>query len=49
MGSLDGTIDVWVWGSGDGLRHRLTIHDAGALPLQSGDQIRVEATLNRLA
>lgn len=47
-GPLAGTIDVWVWGSDD-VRRRMTLHDAGALPLRPGDQIRIEATLNRPA
>ena len=47
--ALTGTIDVWVWNAGDETRRRITLHDSGTLPLRPGDQIRVEASLNRPA
>lgn len=44
---ISGTIDVIVWSQGDPSRRRLSIRDPGALPLEPGDQIRIEAELNR--
>jgi serine/threonine protein kinase len=46
---LDGTIDVRVWNPNNPNRARLSLSDPGALPLRTGDEIRVEARTNRQA
>ena len=47
--SLAGTIDILIWNQRDPARRGLGLHDRSALPLRAGDQIRVEARLNRPA
>jgi serine/threonine protein kinase len=47
--SLRGTIDVIIWGPKSRNRRGLSLVDAGALPLQAGDQIKVQASLDRPA
>jgi len=44
---ISGTIEVVVWSQDDPSRRRMSIRDPGALPLEPGDQIRIEAKLNR--
>lgn len=46
-GKLTGTIDVVIWNSGNAQRRDLSLSDDGALPLIAGDEIRVEASVNR--
>jgi len=47
--ALNGTIDIRVWNPSDPGRSGLGLGDRGVLPLRPGDQIRVEARLNRPA
>jgi hypothetical protein len=47
--ALSGTINVRVWDPKNANRHGLALSEPGALPLRQGDQIRVEAALNRSA
>jgi serine/threonine protein kinase len=44
---LSGDVNVWIWNPNDPARQRLTLNDPGAMPLRAGDQIRVEARVNR--
>jgi serine/threonine protein kinase len=46
--ALAGSVNVLVWDPKNPSRRRLSLSDPGALPLRVGDQIRVEASLNRL-
>jgi serine/threonine protein kinase len=46
---LSGEVDVWIWDPNDPARQRLALNDSGAMPLRAGDQIRVEARVNRPA
>jgi hypothetical protein len=46
---LKGWVDVNVFNPKDRARQWLGLHDAGALPLRVGDNVRVEARLNRPA
>jgi len=44
---LKGAIDVRIWNPDQAERRGLSLSDPGALPLRSGDQIRVDATVDR--
>jgi serine/threonine protein kinase len=46
---LSGEVDVLVWNPQDDSRRGLRLREQGALPLRTGDQIRIEAKLNRTA
>ena len=46
---LSGKVDIRIWDPKDAERRGLSLSDPQALPLHSGDEIRVEATLNRPA
>jgi serine/threonine protein kinase len=46
---LRGTIDVHIWDPNNASRRGLSLADPLALPLHAGDQIKVEASLNRPA
>jgi hypothetical protein len=46
---LAGSVDVLVWGAGKESRHRLTLNDPQALPLEPGARVSREAHLNRPA
>ena len=45
--SLNTTLDVLIWNDVDPSRRRLSLTSPQALPLREGDQIRVEASVNR--
>jgi Protein kinase domain len=47
--AIDGQVDLRVYTKDKHQRHGLSIHEPGALPLQRGDSIRVEARLSRPA
>ena len=47
--SFAGTLNVSLWGPENPDRRRLTLAEPLALPLRAGDQVRVEATVNRPA
>jgi hypothetical protein len=47
--SLEGAINVVIWNPDAAGRQRLTLTDSDALPLRWGDQVRIEATVNRPA
>ena len=47
--SLTGVIDVLVWNPKDPTRQRLPLHHPEAMPVRSGDQIRIHAKLDRKA
>jgi hypothetical protein len=44
---LKGSIDVRLWEKGNPLRQGLRLHQEGALPLRTGDWLRVEVKLSR--
>jgi len=44
-----GDLTVRVWSKGDGGKRGLKIDEPGALPLLPGDQVHLEARLNRAA
>jgi hypothetical protein len=46
---LAGEVNVWIWDPSDPARQRLALDEPGAMPLRAGDQIRVEAKVNRPA
>jgi serine/threonine protein kinase len=46
---LAGDVNVWIWNPNDPARRRLTLNDPEAMPLRAGDQVRVEARINRPA
>jgi hypothetical protein len=46
---LSGEVNVRIWDPQDPARQRLALNDRGAMPLRAGDQIRVEARVNRPA
>jgi serine/threonine protein kinase len=46
---LEGTVDVLVWNPDQSARQGLFLRDDHARPLRSGDQIRIQAELNRKA
>jgi serine/threonine protein kinase len=48
-GPLIGAIDVRIWHPDNPRRQHLSLSDPGAMPLQHGDQIRIEAVVNRPA
>jgi serine/threonine protein kinase len=43
---LEGTVDVLVWNPDDETRRGIRLRELGALPLRSGDQIRLTAHVN---
>jgi hypothetical protein len=45
--SLEGAINVVIWNPDAPGRQRLNLTDGDALPLRGGDQVRVEAAVNR--
>jgi hypothetical protein len=47
--ALEGAIDVMIWNPDAPGRQRVTVTDRDALPLRRGDQVRIEATVNRPA
>jgi hypothetical protein len=47
--SLEGAINVVIWNPDAPGRQRVALTDRDALPLRRGDQVRVEATVNRPA
>ncbi len=48
-GPLHGAIDLWVDEPGNGDRHALRLHQAAAVPVKVGDEVRVEARVDRPA
>jgi predicted Ser/Thr protein kinase len=46
---MKGRIDLLVVASKDGTRRRLRLNDPGAVPLRAGDEVRIEAGLDRPA
>jgi hypothetical protein len=46
---LTGAVNVLIWEPGNSSRQRLALGEPGAMPLKAGDQIRVEARVNRPA
>ncbi len=46
---LRGEINLWVNEPGNSSRHAVRLHQPGAVPLKTGDDVRVEARLNRPA
>lgn len=47
--ALSGTVDVLIWTPLDESRRGISLRDSGALPLRTGDRIRVDASLSRPA
>jgi serine/threonine protein kinase len=47
--ALEGAINVMIWNPDASDRQRLNLIDRDALPLRRGDQVRIEATVNRPA
>jgi Domain of unknown function (DUF4384) len=46
---LSGEVNVWIWDPNDSARQRLPLNGPKAMPIRAGDQIRVEARVNRPA
>jgi hypothetical protein len=46
---LSGEVNICVWDPNNPARQRLALNASGAMPLRAGDQIRVEAKVNRPA
>jgi predicted Ser/Thr protein kinase len=48
-GPMHGAIDLWVDEPGNGDRRAIRLHQTGAVPVKAGDEVRVEARVDRPA